>query len=153
MNAEKVDWVREKRRQYYQQHRIEICKRTIGMYCERSIMRTQKVHSHAVEKLSQQYPFDTYGEGLIKRIIRHQCNIRENDYKYAECFDAGMLAYFYSLNRCVVIKCVNVEAYMKKVIRIYVKCALVICNEGRNICEEHGFKLISLDQIENINKY
>lgn len=152
MNAEEVDRIREKRKRYYQRHRIEICRKTIGIYCERSIMRTQKVYSYAVEKLSQQYPFDSYGERLIKHIIR-QCNIRENNYKYAECFDAGMLAYLYSLNRCVVIKCTHVEAYMKKVIRIYVKCALLICNEGRNICEEHGFKLVSLDQIENINKY
>ena len=39
----------------------------------------------------------------------------------------------------------KVEAYTKKLIRIYVICALVIYNERRNICKENNFREINID--------
>ena len=37
------------------------------------------------------------------------------------------------------------EAYIKKMIRIYIICALVIYDESYNICKENGFKEVRLD--------
>lgn len=112
----------------------------------------QKIYSEEVKKLLVEYPFEKCGEKLIKNII-YQYNIRNYSYEYDECFDAGMQAYLYSIHRCAAIKCFYVESYIKKVMRIYIKCAIVICNESRNICKENGFKNVELDQIENNNKY
>lgn len=111
----------------------------------------QKVNSLEVQKLFQEYPFNLY-EKIIRSIIQKH-NIRNNSYEYDECFDAGMMAYIYSLNRCAFINCNYIDAYIKKVIHIYIKCAIVISNDGKNICIENGFRLIRLNQIENNNKY
>ena len=152
MSADKVEAIKEKRKQYYQKHRIEICKKIMGIYCERSIEKIQKVYSREVQDLFHEYPFEEYGERLIIIILR-QYGIRDNSYEYAECFETGVMAYLYSINRFAVIKRIYVKAYIKKVIKIYIKCALVICNESKNICNENGFKHVELDQIENSNKY
>lgn len=105
-----------------------------------------------MKTLLEKFPFEKYGDGLIK-IALYQYGIRVNSYEYSECFDAGMMAYFYSISRCAVINCIHVRAYLNKVIRIYIKCALVICSEAHNICKENNFKLIEIDNIDNINKF
>ncbi|MBC8589655.1 hypothetical protein [Wansuia hejianensis] len=152
MPADEVDEIKEKRKQYYQKNRIEICKKTIGIYCDRSIEKIQKVYSREVKALYEKYPFEEYGDRLIKTILL-QYGIREGKYECAECYEAGVMAYVYSMNRFAVIECIYIKAYIKKIINIYIKCALVICNESRNICKENGFRHIELDQIDNINKY
>lgn len=105
-----------------------------------------------MKTLFNRFPYEEYGERLIKIALR-QYGIRVNSYEYTECADAGMMAYMYSINRCAVINCIYVEAYLNKVIRIYIKCALVIYNEYKNICKEHNFKLVELDNLDNMNKY
>ena len=45
---------------------------------------------------------------------------------YADCYDAGMLAYLYSVHRCAYMGYAHIEAYTAKMIRIY-----LICGKGR----------------------
>lgn len=139
-------------KQYYEENYFQKCKNTIGEYCERSIARIQKTHFKEVEELFHEFPYEKYGERLIKKTL-NQFNLRPNDYEYAECTDAGMMAYIYCINRFAVIKCVHAEAYLNKVIKIYIKCALFICRDSRNICQEHNFKLVELDNVDNIDKF
>ena len=143
---------REYSRQYYEKNYLEICKKTLGIYCETSIEKIQKTHSEEVNRLFDEFPYEKYGERLIKNVL-NQLDIKPNSYEYAECIEAGMMAYVYCINRFAVIKCVYIEAYLNKVIKIYVKCTLIICRESQNICRENKFKLIELDNLDNIGRF
>lgn len=131
---------------------MEICKKTIGVYCETSIEKIQKTHFEEVKELFDLFPYEKYGERLIKKVLS-QLDIKPNSYEYAECFDAGMMAYIYCINRFAVIKCVYFEAYLNKVIKIYAKCALIICRESRNICKENNFKLVELNNLDITGRF
>lgn len=143
---------REYSRQYYKKNYLEICKKTIDVYCESSIDRIKKTHFEEVNELYGVFPYEKYGERFINKALS-QLGVGSNDYEYTECMDAGMMAYMYCIHRFAVIKCVYTNAYLNKVIKIYVKCALVVCRESRNICKKHNFKLIELDNIDNTDKF
>ena len=99
-----------------------------------------------------EYPYEKYGEKLIKLVL-YQLHVNPSSYEYEECIDAGMMAYLYCINRFAVIKCIYIEAYLKKVIKIYIKCALIISRESQNICKENKFKLIELDNVDNMDRF
>ena len=90
------------------------------------------------------YPFEEYGEPSIKkqlsryRVFSHQA-------RYQDCYDAGMLAYLFSIHRCAYMGFENVKAYINKMIQIYVICALVVYDDARNLCRANGFKEVRID--------
>ena len=51
ITAEKKEELKEKRKLYYQNNKFEICKKTLGIYSERSIYKVQKIYSEEVKKL------------------------------------------------------------------------------------------------------
>ena len=77
----------------------------------------------------------------------------ENNLAYQECYEAVILAYMYSISRCVYSKIENVEGYIRKMIRISFVWGITIFDEGRNICSQNGFSRVHVDSPENSRKY
>lgn len=105
-----------------------------------------------MQKLYSEFPYEIYGERLIRKVL-YQYGIRHTSREYADCVDAGAMAYMYCISRFAIIKCFHVEAYLNKVIKIFINCALIISNEDRYICREHNLKHIHLDNMNNINRF
>lgn len=105
-----------------------------------------------IAKYYEKFPFDHYAEPHIKRNLRVN-KIREHKLAYQECYEAGILAYMYSISRCVYSKIENVEGYIRKMIRISFVWGITIFDEGRNICSQNGFSRVHVDSPENSRKY
>ena len=103
-------------------------------------------------KYYEKFPFDHYAEPHIKRNLRVN-KIWEHNLAYQECYEAGILAYMYSISRCVYSKIENVEGYIRKMIRISFVWGIIIFDEGRNICSQNGFSRVHVDSPENSRKY
>ena len=90
------------------------------------------------------YPFEEYGEIFIIRALRRY-GIYPAHGMYADCYDAGMLAYLYSIHRCAFMGYTYTEPYIKKMVRIYIICAIAVYKETKNLCRVNGFTEIRLD--------
>lgn len=129
---------------YYQEHRYQSCQQTLNLNCYRAMERIQSQCPEAVALYFQQYPF----EAAIERHIRWRLSdwhIYPSQERYADCYDAGMLAYLYSIHRCALMGYDHTFAYIKKMVRILVSCALVVGAETQAICREHHLQAFSLD--------
>lgn len=62
-----------------------------------------------------------------------------------DCYEAGMLAYLYSIHRCAAMGCDYTVRYIRKMVRIYMICALVVYHDVKNLCQTNGFHEIQLD--------
>lgn len=131
---------------------MEKCRKTIHEYCYKSIKHIGKTRAKEVEELYSKFPYEKFAKGLILKTV-NQFGVRQNSYEYDDCFDAGMMAYIYCIHRFAVIDCIYKRAYMYKVISIYIKCAIIVSSESRNICKENHFKLIELDNLDNRNRF
>lgn len=135
---------RESSRKYYEKHKVRICKALLERYVEHALKRIQAEHGDKLAELYERYPYEEFGEKLIKRCLR-QLRIAEGSYAYQECYDAGMMAYLYTVHRCAVIEMRVFKAYANKVMRIYMNCTLVVCDDSRNLCRENRFRQVKLD--------
>jgi hypothetical protein len=142
----------EKRRKYYEDNRYRICNHTLNVYCIKAIEGIRTSCLDTVNDYMKCYPFEEYAEHFIKRELNKN-NIYPSQGKYADCYDAGMLAYLYSIHRCAAMRYSHTEAYIKKMIRIYIICALVIYDDTKNLCRANGFREIQLDAETSINRY
>ena len=118
------------------------------VYTFRAIEKV-RLKGECAERLFLRYPYNQYFERNFERLCRRN-RIYKHNYAYQECYDACQLAYIYSIYRCSVsnknIYDSYVAAYINKVMRIYFIAALVICDDGKNICAENDFKRISSDE-------
>ena len=105
-----------------------------------------------VDEYTNRYPFEEYAERYIKReLYIHE--IFSTQDRYADCFDAGMLAYMYSIHRCAAMQYDYAAAYIKKMIRIYVICAVVVYSDTKNLCQMNDFREIRLDAETSIDRF
>jgi len=137
--------IKEKRREYYEKNRYRICNHTLNSYCLKAMEKIRVSHPEAVDSYIQQYPFEEYAEKYIRRVL-YIHKISRSHGMHDDCYDAGMMAYLYSIHRCACMQYTHTQAYIKKMIRIYVVCAIVIYHESRNICRTNGFSEIRLDK-------
>lgn len=131
-------------RTYYERHRQEICRRRIGEECFRAMEKVKKECPERIERYLEQWPFDAYAD----RRIRSQLwwwRIDPQHHLYDDCYDAGMLAYLYSIHRCAMMEYQHVNQYIAKMVRIFVICALNIGREAENLCRENNLRLCHLD--------
>lgn len=133
-----------RQRQYYEKNRYRLCDYSLNHYCPKAIGQIVRLCPEAVNEYYNQYPFEEYGEPSIQRQLRCY-RIFSDQARYQDCYDAGMLAYLFSIHRCAYLGVENVRAYINKMIRIYVICALVIYDDARNLCKVNGFKEVRLD--------
>jgi hypothetical protein len=137
----------ERKRKHYQENRYSLCYKTLNLYCFKSMERIQHSYSDRVDKYINDYPFEKYAERQIKRELgKHQ--IYSSHGMYSDCYDAGMLAYLYSIHRCAAMRYDYAASYIIKMIRIYIICAIVIYYESRNLCKLNGFREIPLNAVE-----
>ena len=72
--------------------------------------------------------------------------IRSSQDVYMECYDAGMLAYLYSIHRCALMGYSHTEYYIIKMIRVLIRCALVVAGEVYNLCRENNLTEFRIDR-------
>jgi len=151
MEKHLVVGIAEKRRTYYEKNKYRICKNTLDNYCYKAIERIRIICPDLVNYYLKIYPFEKYAELPIKRELRKR-GIYPSQDLHDDCYDAGMLAYLYSIHRCAVMNYKHTEAYIKKMICIYITCAIIIYYETRNLCQVNGFREIKLD-VEYLSRY
>jgi len=121
---------RQRRRKYYEENKYKICHNTINRYCFKSMEKIQDLFPERVNEYTNRFPFEEYAERYIKsELYKHEIFSVQD--RYADCFDAGMLAYLYSIHRCAAMQYNHTAAYIKKMIRIYVICAVVIYQDTK----------------------
>lgn len=143
-NARNPEKRKQYRRTYYLRHRYDICKYTLDVYTFRSIETIQSLIPDRVAAYIQQWDFEACAH---KRILRqlYRYNIYPSNQLYSDCYDAGMIAYLYTIHRCAWMRYDHVIPYLIKMIRILVTCALYVGRETENICQQNGFVQYHLD--------
>lgn len=131
---------------------VRACRKTLNEYLYKSLERDRAVNAEKIQEYFARYPFDSYAEGAIKRRLG-RLGIYKNKAMYDDCYDAGVMAYMYSIHRCGASGYDYFLPYMYKMIRIYILCALIIYNDSKNICKINGMKQICIDKEENMKKY
>ncbi|MCI8852991.1 MAG: hypothetical protein HFI32_05735 [Lachnospiraceae bacterium] len=135
------------RKRYYEKNRVHISKYQLEVYIPRVTREIQKQIPEKVQELYQKYPFETYGDPLIRKCLC-KWGIQEHHLAFQDCYDAAIETYLYSIHRCALCGYEYVEYYIKKMIPFAVIWGLNIHNEGRNICREHHFRQVELDGLE-----
>lgn len=144
---ENPDPGRERSRLYYQKNRQELCRRKLEQDCYRSIQAIRERIPERVEQYLQQYPFEEYGrQQIVRELLRR--SIPPSSELYMECYDAGMLAYLYSVHRCAAMGYTHTPLYIMRMIRCLVTCALVVTGEIRALCRENGLTEYRIDREE-----
>lgn len=123
----------------------------INEYMPKAIDAIHKVIPQKVEAFYQKYPYEIYGDLVIRRWLR-SFRIREHQIEYQECYDAAMQAYLYSIHRCALCGYEYVGAYIRKVIRIAIICGINIARQNRYFCKANGFLQIGLDDCNRIER-
>lgn len=144
---ERHERLKEHRANQAVRNKVSSCKKTLNEYALAYIGRIKLLCPGRLEELYIRYPFEKYGEIYIKSNL-HEYEIYPSRIEYAECYDAGVLAYLYSIHRCAALDCDYAIPYMRKMIRIYIKCALFIHNDARNLCRENNFHEMRLEAFE-----
>lgn len=125
---------------------MHICKKLLRVYSYNAIERIQSRNRNIVVDMFKKYSLGEYFEPYFKRLC-YKYGVRRNDYLYQECYDAGMLAYVYSIYRCSIMKdkdnSQHVKAYIWKIVKIYFVAAMVISNDSENLCKENGFRQVN----------
>lgn len=140
------EYFRQMNQRYRQQHRVSISQKTIGEYCYHTIEQIQQKCPNKVERLLKQYPFEGFASRCLRRQLRY-FHIYPSQARYDDCYDAGMMAYLYTIHRCAYMGYSYVEAYMAKLIRIYLICAVIVFPDAQNLCKENNLRELNLDQL------
>ena len=108
---------------------IERFRKTIEDYAYASIKRCQKVAQRKMDEMMALYPYEAYSE-YIRIICYRYRAYKSNSYLWDECQSCAFIAYWYSIGRCAVsgYEGDHVNNYIKKLIRIYVRCKVAQYN-------------------------
>ena len=131
------------RETYFKRHKYERCKSTF-QNAEHVIKTMRDTNAVLIDEYYDRYPFEEYAQNYIRYVLAFM-RISENRAEYQECVSAGELAYMYSISRCACMMYEHVEAYIRKLVWIYIKCGLVIYHETQLICRNNHLKHIELD--------
>ncbi len=129
---------------YYRKNKYEYCRKTLNEY---SFAAIEKMKRAGVEKLEQymiKYPWETEAERYTRRVLSRK-NITRSNGCYDDCCSAAMVAYLYSVYRCAFMGYDHVEFYVKKMINIYIVCAIHVYHSVQMLCRENGFRQIEMD--------
>ena len=131
---------------------VERCKKTLNEYLYNSMKRDKERNETQIQHYFLQYPFEQFGESAIKQKLK-RFGIHKNKAMYDDCYDAGVMAYMYSIHRCGALGYDYFIPYLYKMIRIYILCALIIYNDSYNICRINNMKQIYINKEENMHRY
>ncbi len=145
MPPEAREAARERWRRYYEKNRYTLCRKKLDEQCYRSIQDIRARCPERVQEYLSRYPFEQYARRQIERELAWR-GISPAREVYMECYDAGMLAYLYSIHRCALMACGYTEYYIRKMIRILILCALVVSAEVGNLCRQNNLTEWRLDR-------
>lgn len=114
------------------------------VYTYRSMERIRQEHPEQVAYYLEQYPFDKAVERAVLSALRRY-RISPGDAIFADCYDAGMLAYLYSIHRCAAMNYSHVIPYIRKMIRLYVGQARFLSRDLSLLCAENDLRPTYLD--------
>ena len=108
---------------------IERFRKTTEDYAYNSIKRCSLSAQKKMDKMMVQFPYDEYTEYISCICCRYRA-YRSNSYLWDECRSCSYIAYWYSIGRCAVsgYKGDHVRFYIKKLIRIYIRCKVAQYN-------------------------
>ena len=131
---------------YYEKNKYKVCYRTLNVYSFSAMERVRKTNKADVDRYYSDYPFETCAQRHIDFVLKSKEIFEDKPY-YADCQSAASLAYMYSIHRCAYMEYINehVINYIRKMVRIYIDCALVVYYEFRNICNQNNLKEIYID--------
>ncbi len=141
------------RQRRYRENRLQICRKTLTEYAYKSMARVQERASGRIQQYLEAYPFETCGHKLILSVLYRHFSVYPGRAEYDDCYEAGMLAYLYSIHRCADLECDYTVPYIRKLVRIYISCALVVYNEAREICTQNNLRMIQLDADPSGRRY
>lgn len=115
----------------------------------RSMASIQQQVPDIVSLFFEKWPFEMIAHKKILWLLQRN-GIYSSNRLYDDCYDAGMLAYLYTLHRCALMDYQHVEAYLWMLIRIFINCAIVVgkreyptyCND-QWICTSSGEEKVS----------
>lgn len=139
------DKIRAAHRKYWDANRYRLCRNKLEYECFHSMEGIQAQCRERIEQYMEQWPYEQFADAKIKGLLR-RWGIYSQDKLYTDCYDAGMLAYLYSIHRCALMGYLYVEQYIAKMIRILIICALNVGREAENLCQANGFQLCALDE-------
>ncbi len=131
-------------KKYYEENKYKICNRTLNIYPFKAMKKIEKAIPQKVKKYLKQYPWDSAMEKYMKNVLFRK-NISISNGCYDDCCSAAMVAYMYSIYRCAFMEYDYVESYTKKMINIYIICAINIYNLTNNICKQNNLRRIDVD--------
>ena len=140
------EYFRQMDQRYHQQHCVSISQKTIGEYCYHTIEQIQQKCPNKVGRLWEQYPFEGFASQRLRRQLRY-FHIYPSQARYDDCYDAGMMTYLYTIHHCAYMGYSYVEAYMTKLICIYLICAVIVFPDAQNLCRENNLWELNLDQL------
>lgn len=130
---------------------VQHCQLTLTRYVFTAMERDRAACGERVDDYFARFPFETYAERAILRRLA-KFGIRTSHAEYDDCYDAGMLAYLYTIHRCAALSCDYTIPYLIKMIRIYITCACIVYRDTHNLCRINGLRELRLDD-EGIQKF
>ncbi len=112
-------------RRYFLKNKEKICRKVIEVSCWDAIRRDTAKAGAMTEKLMKESPYAAY-DGYISAMCYRYGIYRSNQYLWDECQSVSFRAYWYSICRCAVKNYKNIRAYVKKMIRIYICCEIIV---------------------------
>jgi len=123
---------------------VRDCRRHLNLYIFTAMERARTACGDRVELYFARYPFEEVAERAIRRRLA-ACGIYPGFAEYDDCYDAGMLAYLYTMHRCAVLECDYVIPYLMKMIRINIRCARIVYRDSHNLCAINDLREVRID--------
>lgn len=133
------DEIRNKNKKYYQDHKIEQCRKLLDVYSFNTIKRIKMSHEAEVASLVDKYPFYNCCMQYFRKLC-YRYRVGPQSILRSDCEEACLLAYLYGICQCSVKVSYEeyILPYIYKVMRIYFCAALILGNESANICRYNG---------------
>ena len=145
-------------RLYYEKNKYDICKKRVNQYLENSIRNVESFwknkYSKKIEEIEKKVPYNYEKWDKFSSIILYEYSIQENNECYDDCKSIVYEAYRYSIYRMTLRKhktVKHINFYIRKMVKLFIVCTLIIFNEKRQICKTHGLKLVD-ENGEEYNK-
>ena len=111
-------------------------------------------YSKKIEEIEKKVPYNYEKWDKFSSIILYEYSIQKNNECYDDCKSIVYEAYRYSIHRMTLrnrktVKHINF--YIRKMVKLFIVCTLIIFNEKRQICKTHGLKLVD-ENGEEYNK-
>ena len=141
----------EKSRSLSYDRLVSYCRRMLNQYTFCAMARACEQCPERVEASFLQYPFESFAQRAIERYLARR-GLFPSNAAYADCYDAGMLAYLYTVHRCAQMQYGHIKPYFLKMLRIYITDALIVYRDEHNLCEINGFREMRID-LDGMQRY